>query len=215
MACGMYFALPLWRHVLIPDPWFSYHARSGTACFTIQEWCREFPGFSAPLSQENVAVYSYVCMINKEEKSMPVAHWNSWTEFETFGHVLHRVFDLPFPRLFDNDHHEPWQPHADIYATDTTYVVEVDLPGMTMHDISVQLEDLTVVIAGKRQSTHSGSGNHHARVERPCGTFQRAFTLPTAVKRDEVQATYANGVLTITVPKADVARPRQITVQAA
>ena len=146
---------------------------------------------------------------------MPVAHWNSWTEFAPFEHVLNRVFDLPFPRLFDSAHHEPWQPHADVYETDAAYVVEVDLPGITIEDISVQLEGTTVVIAGQRKSTHSGSVHHHARLELPCGTFQRAFTLPTAVKRDEVQATYANGVLTITVPKADAARPRQITVQAA
>jgi HSP20 family protein len=154
-------------------------------------------------------------MINKEEKCMPVIHWNPWTEFETFEHVLNRILDLPFPRLFDNGHHEPWQPRTDISETDAAYIVEVDLPGMTIHDISVRLEGTTVVIAGKRQSTHSGSVNPQARIERPCGTFQRAFTLPTAVKRDEVQATYANGVLTITVPKADAARPRQITVQAA
>jgi HSP20 family protein len=154
-------------------------------------------------------------MINKEEKCMPVAHWNPWTEFETFEPVLNRVFDLPFSRLFDNGHHEPWQPRTDISETDAAYIVEVDLPGMTMHHISVRLEGTTVVIAGQCQSTPSESANHQARVERPCGTFQRAFTLPTAVKQDEVQATYANGVLTITVPKADAARPRQITVHAA
>jgi len=154
-------------------------------------------------------------MINKEEKCMPVVHWNPWTEFETFEHVLNRVLDLPFPRLFDNGHHEPWQPRSDISETDAAYVVEIDLPGMIIHDISIQLEGTTVVITGQRQSTHSESAKQQARVERPCGTFHRAFTLPTAVKRDEVQATYANGVLTITVPKADAARPRQITVQPA
>jgi len=154
-------------------------------------------------------------MINNEEKCMPVAHWNPWTEFETFEHVLNRVLDLPFPRLFDNGPHEPWQPRTDISATDAAYVVEVDLPGMTIHDISVRLEGTTVVIAGQRQSTHAESAKPQARVERPCGTFQRAVTLPTTVKGDEVQATYVNGVLTITVPKADAARPRQITVQAA
>ena len=146
---------------------------------------------------------------------MPVVHWNPWTEFETFEHVLNRVLDLPFPRLFDNGHHEPWQPRSDISETDAAYVVEIDLPGMIIHNISIQLEGTTVVITGQRQSTHSESAKQQARVERPCGTFHRAFTLPTAVKRDEVQATYANGVLTITVPKADAARPRQITVQAA
>ena len=146
---------------------------------------------------------------------MPVAHWNPWINFETFEQVLNSNFALPFPRLFDNGHHEPWQPHTDISETDAAYVVEVDLPGMTIHDISVQLEGTTVVIAGQRQSASSESVNQHPRVERPCGTFQRAFTLPTAVQRDEVQATYANGVLTITVPKAEAARPRKITVQAA
>ena len=146
---------------------------------------------------------------------MPVASWNPWTEIETFGHVLHRVFDLPFPRLSDSGHHEPWQPCTDISETDETYVVEVDLPGMTREDISVQLAGPTVVIAGQRQPTHSKSVHHRARVERPYGTFQRTFTLPTAVQQDAVQATYVNGVLTIIVPKTDAARPRQIMVQAA
>ena len=146
---------------------------------------------------------------------MPVAHWNPWSDFETFRQALNPIVDLPFPRLFDNGHHEPWQPRTDISETDAAYVVEVDLPGMTIHDISVQLDGTTVVIAGQRQSAKSESVNHHPRVERPCGTFQRAFTLPTAVQRDEVQATYANGVLTITVPKAEAARPRKIMVQAA
>ena len=146
---------------------------------------------------------------------MPVAHWNPWIDFETFRQALNPIVDLPFPRLFDNGHHEPWQPRTDISETDAAYVVEVDLPGMTIHDISVQLEGTTVVIAGQRQSASSENVNQHPRVERPWGTFQRAFTLPTAVQRDEVQATYANGVLTITVPKAEAARPRKITVHAA
>ena len=86
---------------------------------------------------------------------MPVAHWNPWIDFETFGQVLNPIFDLPFPRLFDNGDYEPWQPRTDISETDAAYVVEVDLPGMTMHDISVQLEGTTVMIAGQRQSEQS------------------------------------------------------------
>jgi len=103
----------------------------------------------------------------------------------------------------------------DVYETDAAYVVEIDLPGVTIHDITVQLEDTTLVIAGERKNAHTGTANGYAHVERTFGTFQRPFTLPTAVQRDEVQATYANGVLTVTVPKADTARPRQIHVKAA
>ena len=146
---------------------------------------------------------------------MTVANWNPWTELETFERALHRVFDLPLSRLFGNDHYEPWQPRTDVYETDVAYVIEADLPGVTMPDISVQLAGTTVVIAGKRESALPGDVEKQPRVERPCGTFRRTFTLPTAVKSDEVQATYANGVLTVTVPKADAARPRQITIQAA
>ena len=146
---------------------------------------------------------------------MTAANWNPWTELETFERALHRVFELPLSRLFDPDHHEQWEPRTDVYETDVAYVVEVDLPGVTMQDISVQLTGSTVVIAGKRESALPGGVEQQPRVERPCGTFRRAFTLPTAVKSDEVQATYGNGVLTVTVPKTDAARPRQITVQAA
>lgn len=145
---------------------------------------------------------------------MTVANWNPWTELETFERALHRVFDLPLSRLF-GDHYESWQPRTDVYETDVAYVVEADLPGVTMQDISVQLAGTTVVIAGKRESTHPGGAETQPGVERPCGTFRRAFTLPTAVKSDEVQATYTNGVLTVTIPKTDAARPRQITIQAA
>jgi HSP20 family protein len=152
---------------------------------------------------------------NNEEKYMTATNWNPWTELETFERALHRVFDLPLSHLFGNDYHESWQPRTDVYETDVAYVIETDLPGVSMQDISVQLTETTVVIAGKRASIPAGGVETHSRAERPCGTFRRAFTLPTAVKRDEVQATYANGVLTVTVPKADAARPRQITVQAA
>jgi HSP20 family protein len=160
--------------------------------------------------QHNLYLHS-----NNEEKYMTVTNWNPWTELETFERALHRVFDLPLSHLFGIGQHEPWQPRTDVYETDVAYVVEADLPGVTMQDISVQLAETTLVIAGKLESALSGSPETHARVERQCGTFRRTFTLPTAVKSDEVQATYDSGVLTVTVPKADAARPRQITIQAA
>jgi HSP20 family protein len=146
---------------------------------------------------------------------MTAVNWNPWTELETFERALHRVFDLPLSRLFSNDDHEPWQPRTDVYETEVAYVIEADLPGVSMQDISVQLAGTTLVIAGKRESTMAGDSETHSRIERPCGTFRRTFTLPTAVKNDEVQAAYAHGVLSVTVPKADAARPRKIAIQAA
>lgn len=146
---------------------------------------------------------------------MAAEHWSPWTEFETIKRELNHIFDLSIPSPFGAGHDASWQPRLDVYETDAAYVVEADLPGMRIEGIIVRLEDTKLVITGERQSTHPETSNSYTHVERTFGPFQRTFTLPTAVQMDEVHATYTNGVLTVTVPKADSARPRQITVQAA
>jgi HSP20 family protein len=103
----------------------------------------------------------------------------------------------------------------DIYETEAAYVIEADLPGMTAQDITIQLEDTTIMIAGERKNARTATSDMYAHAERAFGPFRRTLTLPSAVQRDEAQATYTDGVLTVTVPKSDSARPRQITVQAA
>ena len=146
---------------------------------------------------------------------MAVINWNPWTEFETFTRELSHVFDLSLPGVFSSGDQASWQPRMDVHETDAAYIVEADLPGITIDDITVQLADTTLTIAGERKRTHTGTAQSYTHVERTFGTFQRAFTLPTAVQRDEVHATYTHGVLTVTVPKADTARPRQVPIQAA
>jgi HSP20 family protein len=86
---------------------------------------------------------------------------------------------------------------------------------MTIEHITVQLEGTTLTIAGERKRAHNGASTSSTYAERTFGPFQRSFTLPTAVQREAVHATYTHGVLTVIVPKADTARPRQIPVQAA
>jgi HSP20 family protein len=103
----------------------------------------------------------------------------------------------------------------DVSETDVAYSIEADVPGLTIQDITVQLEGTTLVITGERQSTPRQEGRHYTHSERVFGKFQRTFSLPVAVNADEIQAAYTNGVLTVTIPKASTARTKRINVRAA
>lgn len=149
---------------------------------------------------------------------MTLVKWNPWTELETFKRDFDRLFDIHMPSMFGRGGNGPtamWMPRMDVHETDSAYVVATDLPGMTIEDIDVEVEGSTLMISGERKSEQVSPAGHDAHHERTFGKFQRAFTLPAAVKVDEVDATYANGVLTVTIPKVEEARTKRIAIQAA
>ena len=95
---------------------------------------------------------------------------------------------------------------------DAVYV-RAEMPGVKAEDLDLSIEKDTLTIAGERRSD-DGEGVSFHRREREWGAFRRSFTLPTPVESDNVKANYTDGILTVTLPKAAEARPRQITVQA-
>jgi len=104
-------------------------------------------------------------------------------------------------------------PPVDIEETSEGYLIRADLPGMTEKDVKVSLVGDTLTLRGERKrEVESKSGNVH-RTERLFGTFERSFTLPTPVRGDKVKASYRNGVLEVSVPKAEEAKVREIEVQ--
>ncbi len=106
-----------------------------------------------------------------------------------------------------------WTPAVDIYDTDTKdAVVKVELPGLKREDIKVTLENNVLTIEGERAFDRDVNRDRYHRLERSYGSFRRSFTLPQAVDAEHVQASYEDGVLTLTLPRRDEARPRQIPV---
>lgn len=106
-----------------------------------------------------------------------------------------------------------WIPPVDIHETDGAFVCTADLPGLSKDDIEVTVEDGTLTISGER--TFENTENEKAqlrRVERSYGSFRRSFTLPTGIDAKKVEAKFKDGVLTLTLPKAETAKPRRITV---
>jgi HSP20 family protein len=103
----------------------------------------------------------------------------------------------------------PWSPFADVSETDDAYVVRVELPGVSKDQIDVQLQDRELVVTG--EIADEVKGRRH-RSSRRTGRFEYRAVLPGDVKSDGVSAQLADGLLTVTVPKSDAAKPRRIEV---
>ncbi len=109
----------------------------------------------------------------------------------------------------------PWIPAVDIVENPNELVVTADLPGIKKEDVDVQIEDGTLTLTGSRNFEHEDRKEGFHRLERSYGSFRRAFTLPDSVDPDKVAAAFEDGVLKITLPKKEVAKPRTIKVEVA
>jgi len=101
----------------------------------------------------------------------------------------------------------------DLIETDEAYRVHLDMPGMTTDDLTIGYQDNELTVSGERTTDHRDEDDELVRVERPFGHFRRSFVLPRTVDADNISATHDSGVLTITVPKAEKAQPRQIEIK--
>lgn len=106
----------------------------------------------------------------------------------------------------------PWSPAVDIAENENELLLTADIPGVKMNAIEIKLEDGTLTLSGQREFAKPTEGSGYHRIERSYGTFQRAFSLPDTVEADKVTAGYENGVLTVHLPKKEVAKPKTIKV---
>jgi HSP20 family protein len=126
--------------------------------------------------------------------------------FRFFEDTLSRLLNEPAST-------RPWSPAVDIYETEDALVLKADVPDVELKDIDINLENGTLTLKGERrfEKTERNKGFH--RLERSFGSFMRAFAVPETVDTEHVKAEYAKGVLTVTLPKKEVAKPRSIRVE--
>ena len=106
-----------------------------------------------------------------------------------------------------------WQPPVDIYENEGEIIIKVELPEVRKEDVEVNLDDRTLTIRGERKLENEDRREGYHRVERVYGQFARSFTVPANVSREGLRAQYADGVLRVTLPKLEEAKPRQIAVE--
>ncbi|MCC5913379.1 MAG: Hsp20/alpha crystallin family protein [Balneolaceae bacterium] len=106
-----------------------------------------------------------------------------------------------------------WNPSTDITEDDNEYIIKLDIPGMEKKDISVNFHDGRVTITGERKLEEKEEKKDFIRRERFYGSFYRSFTLPEKVKEEKIEASFKEGVLKLSLPKAEVVKPKSITVK--
>jgi len=131
----------------------------------------------------------------------------------TLQEQINRLFSEAFDRSSDQASLASWAPAVDIYETEHELVVKVDLPDVKPEDLDVRVENYILTIRGERKFENKVNEENYLRVERAYGAFSRSFSLASTVNTEAIKADYKDGVLTLTIPKREEAKPKQIKVQ--
>ncbi len=138
-----------------------------------------------------------------------VSTWPTLGRLTDLRDEIDRFFESPLARTSE---FLGWTPAFDVYEEKDNFIVKAELPGMKREDISVSLQDGNLIISGERRQEIKNEGVEVYRAERYFGKFQRAVSLPATVASNKVKAEYKDGILTVTLPKSEEAKPKQIEV---
>jgi HSP20 family protein len=143
----------------------------------------------------------------------PRREWNPFTDILDLKDEINRVFNSSLSRgsaVPGAD--RAWAPAIDIYEDKGNFIAKVDLPGLTKDDIDISVQGNTVSIKGEKKHEHEEKEGAFYCCERSYGRFERTFELPTEVDAAKVKATYKDGVLEVSLPQSEAAKPKQIKV---
>ncbi|MBI4228522.1 MAG: Hsp20/alpha crystallin family protein [Deltaproteobacteria bacterium] len=141
--------------------------------------------------------------------------WDPWRDFGSLQGRINKMFDDTMRSVTPGDEElatGAWSPAVDIHETDDTYVVSADLPGLNKEDIHIDVEDNTITIKGEKKFEEKVPRDKYIRVERTYGTFVRSFSLPQNVDSKKIKATFKDGILDLTLPKKEEAKPKKIAI---
>jgi len=125
---------------------------------------------------------------------------------------MNRLFDSFFGRSVGGTSERAWAPVADMYETKDELVIKLELPGMNEKDVQVSITGDLLYIKGQRLESEEVKQEQYFRAERWTGRFERIFQLPIPVQADKVRAAYRDGVLTVTLPKVEAVKPKEIKI---
>lgn len=135
---------------------------------------------------------------------------NSYRGFDHFLDDMWNNF-LTSPQFMEDDS-VVWRPRMDIKETKDAFEISADLPGLKKEDVNISLKDGILTISGERKYENEKKDQDKYYMERVYGNFSRSFSLPSDVKEKEIKANLKNGVLTISLPKAEKVKPKEIEI---
>jgi HSP20 family protein len=140
---------------------------------------------------------------------------NRWEPFRgaaTLQEQVNRLFGNVLEHTGEASNLTSWAPAVDIYETEHELVVKADLPEVDPKELDIRVENNLLTIRGERKFEKPVNEDNYLRVERAYGSFSRSFSLANTVNAEAIKADYQNGVLTLTIPKREEAKPKQIKV---
>jgi len=148
---------------------------------------------------------------------MTIMRWRPTRELRPWGNMFDS--DRPMSRMLEEFFgHERegtmyWGPNVDILETGDSYEIHAELPGVKQEDVKLSLDNNVLTISGEKKQELKEDRDNFVRVERSYGHFERSFSLPATVQAEKVRANFGDGVLTVTLPKAEQAKARQINIE--
>jgi len=140
--------------------------------------------------------------------------WDPYRDFTALRENINRLFEDSW-RSGDRPPEmaaSTWPVPVDIYETSDAIVVRAEVPGINPKDVKISLTGDQLVIGGRREQEAKSEGRNYVRTERRFGSFIRSFTVNVPVKGDQIKANYKDGLLEVTLPKADEVKPREIEI---
>jgi HSP20 family protein len=146
---------------------------------------------------------------------MTLVRWHRARDMHTMHHEMNRlVRDLFRGGLRDNgtSRRDGWTPAVDMYEDDAAFTLTAELPGFSKDDVQVEIKDNRLTLRGERKRESEVKDAQYHRVERVYGAFRRSIRLPAMVDADKAEAVFKDGVLKLTLPKAEEAKPKPISI---
>jgi HSP20 family protein len=148
---------------------------------------------------------------------MAIVRWEPFRDLAAVQDRMNRIFDEAFrgvPRGSEEDWAlgGAWAPAVDIYEHEGNLVLQAELPGVDPKHVDVRVENNVLTLRGERKFDSEVKREQYHRVERAYGTFSRSFTLPSVVDTGKIKAEFKDGVLRVTLPQREEAKPKQIQI---
>lgn len=134
--------------------------------------------------------------------------WNPFGSMLTDEAFLDDFFRTDLPARFNG-----FEPKIDIRETDKSYVIEAELPGLEKDDFKLTVEDGVLTLEGEKKMEHEEKNENYYRAERSYGSFKRSFRLSEEIDSKNIDAKYKNGILSVTLPKTEKAKPKAVDVK--
>jgi HSP20 family protein len=144
---------------------------------------------------------------------MAISRWDPFRDLMSIQGELNRLFGRTYAGEGEGVR-GPWAPAIDLYEDKERFVITLELPGIAPDDVDISVEDGTLTVSGERSFYEERDEANFHRVERRFGSFGRSLTLPSTADTDRIEASFDAGILTISIPKKEEAKPRKIQVKA-